>query len=332
MNSILKIQLLGICLFFASFSLFGEEKMAQEFGSSVKISKDSPQVTLAQLKGKAVLLVFFQSWCPKCNKWSGKMFKDIEKAHGNNPNVILFAIKTDGGGTSGAESYLKERNLNFKKWIVASDKSATYYKLLTGEDKLFKGVEVSPNGSYKIISGHSMIGRNYASIYGDQLKRILPDKKYRPELSNAVRNTELSAFKNALLECIKLSRDKKVKEDAKALKKDILEAASAKVKRLLLVLKDESSKERFSAFLTLRGLAIELKGTEPSKEAIKGLKEARSAPFMKKELKAEKVYMSIIKKASKMKRRKREEALRATLPKFAEKYSDTYYGRLAGKK
>ncbi|PCJ59717.1 MAG: hypothetical protein COA79_09945 [Planctomycetota bacterium] len=332
MSNQLKVLAVFLLLFISFFSIQSEEKFIPEFGDSIKFSKDSPQISLNQLKGKAVLLVFFQSWCPSCNKWSGKMFKKIETAHGDNPNVVLFAIKTDGGGTSGAEAYLKERKVNFKKWFIGTDKLGAYSQLFNTKKSLYGGVEVSPDGSYRKISDTSMAGRNFENIYGDQLKRILPEKKYIPELSGVVRNAEMSLFKLSLLECNKLSKNKKIRDEAKALKKDILEAASNKVKGLLIELNDDTQENRFISFMSLRSIAIELKGTASSKEAIKGLKIAKSAPFFKKELKAEKVYLSILSKASRMKRRKREEVLRATFPKFAEKYPDTYYGKLASRK
>ena len=68
-QNIVKIfKKLALSVLFVALSLssvdaaVGQGQPAPEFGSSVTFAKDHPEIKMADLKGKAVLLIFFQSY------------------------------------------------------------------------------------------------------------------------------------------------------------------------------------------------------------------------------------------------------------------------------
>lgn len=69
---------------------------APPFTRSLKWNTGSEAPSLDALEGKSVLVLFYQSWCPICNKWSGELFSQLTKQYGDDPKVVLVAIKTDG--------------------------------------------------------------------------------------------------------------------------------------------------------------------------------------------------------------------------------------------
>ena len=53
-----------------------------------------PPVSLEGLRGKTVVLIDYATWCPKCNKWSGEVCKQIKEAVQDKP-VVVLAINND---------------------------------------------------------------------------------------------------------------------------------------------------------------------------------------------------------------------------------------------
>jgi len=78
------------------------------------------------------------------------MFKQIDEKYGNDGRVVLAAIKTDGGGITGAKAYLRGK-INPDNWIIASDTNATHYKATVGKVGLFEYALIGPDG--EIVEG-----------------------------------------------------------------------------------------------------------------------------------------------------------------------------------
>ncbi len=49
---------------------------------------------LASLKGRIVLIDFFQLWCPGCQQFSVPLFNHWQKKYGDNENVVIVSIHT----------------------------------------------------------------------------------------------------------------------------------------------------------------------------------------------------------------------------------------------
>src|SRR5689334_14347454 len=66
--------------------------LAPEFWPTFSFDADSA-VQLADLKGKMVVMVFFQSCCPICNGWAPDFYEQMTKTYGDDRSVALIAMK-----------------------------------------------------------------------------------------------------------------------------------------------------------------------------------------------------------------------------------------------
>ena len=81
-------------------------KVMPEFGASVTFPKGEEPVTIAGLRGKVAVVLFFQSWCPICNGWAPDLVKQLEQQYAGQPGYVLIGIKTDGGTPEEAKAFL----------------------------------------------------------------------------------------------------------------------------------------------------------------------------------------------------------------------------------
>jgi len=140
-----------------------EAAPAPPFGSSITWNTGKETPSLEAMKGKAVLVVFFQSWCPLCNAWSGEVLQSFTETFKDDPRVVLVALKTDGGSVRDALSYLNGRaDTNY--WLVGTDENATFARQATGVDGLYTYAWITPEG----LIGES--GKAGSSVSGQRPK------------------------------------------------------------------------------------------------------------------------------------------------------------------
>ena len=85
---------------------------------------NSEPISLAQLKGKVVVIDFFQLWCPGCNRFSIPLMLQWEKKYKNAADVQLVGIHTvfEGHDYQTAErlrAYVKEKGIHHPVGIDA---------------------------------------------------------------------------------------------------------------------------------------------------------------------------------------------------------------------
>ena len=306
-----------------------------EFGNSVQFDKAGPEISISQLRGKAVLVVFFQSWCGICNGWAPKMLKQVEEAHGNNRAVVLVAIKTDGGGLAGAKDYLKGKGADLTKWCVGSDEGAAYYKQVHGNDELWGYALVGADGE---IVEQSKAGRYFtdgpdngkyllasADLFKScgQIGTILPaDKEYAGDSAKIARLAEFGCLGKALSMCNSAAQAD--------IKQDILKLVDTRMRQHMDVLKDVSKDgaSRYAAYKELGALAKQCPSLPVTTEANAMLSKANNAPVIQKERGAEAEYVALCQKMQKASKRD-QPRLRKELADLGKKYPDTKYGKIA---
>lgn len=78
---------------------------------------NSSPLTLKELKGKVVIVDFFQLWCPGCNSFSIPLMLKWEEAYKNNPAIQLLGIHTvfeghDYQTPERLRNYIKEKKIS----------------------------------------------------------------------------------------------------------------------------------------------------------------------------------------------------------------------------
>ena len=92
------------------------ENQAPEWVISEWINSEG--FTLFDMRGKVVIIDFFQLWCPGCNKFSGPLMKKWKQKYGDRKDIQLVAIHTVFEGHSQQtpkilRQYVKEKNITY---------------------------------------------------------------------------------------------------------------------------------------------------------------------------------------------------------------------------
>ncbi len=329
-------------IFLASAGLQAQTMPMPEF-DGVDFDRSMPRPTLAKLKGKAVFVMFFQSWCGICNKWAPEALGQFQKVHGNNKALVLIAIKTDGGGLTGAKNHLKACGADLSMWLVGTDPDAAFYKRLTGSDELWKYALVGPDGN---IAAQSSVGSYYTGsmpkryvIAGDRLLSdcsglttlLPPDKQYAPAVKSLVRIAEMGEPEIALTLCLAATAQPKSRDAAAELQADLQPIIEQRLSQRAAVLADmdATSPARYEALVDLIQMAKDLKSLPAATKLAPAINKAKQEPAMQTEARAEAAYRNALARLQKASARDKPRIVKE-LETLALKNPDTKYGQLAG--
>lgn len=340
MKKLLTLTLL--CAGWLAMSAPLQARQAPPFGDSLTWDTGKEAPALERLRGKSVLIVFFQDWCGICNRWSGDMFRQVGEAYADDPTVALIAIKTDGGSLRDAQDYLKTRT-DLRHWMVAVDENATYYRQATGQNKLYKYLWISPDGKV----GEFDDAGNYYDTNGGKTFALASEKSrknYRKDaaalmtmepalaegIGGAVTLAERGLFLAALAEVAKVGKAGGLDEDAARFRKRISDLLMAAVKEHKAVVEDEANENRYLSYLALEGIERDFGKSPPGLAAREVVAAEARAAWLEEEKDAESQYKAIMKRAARADDERGRERIARALKKLAEEHPDTVYGRMAG--
>lgn len=309
-----------------------------EFGPSIGYAKGDPALTVAGLRGKAVLVLFGQSWCGICNGWTPTLLSQIEANHGGKSGVVLLLVKTDGDAASG-RAYLAERKVDPERWFVVGDDGAAWTKAVMGEDTLWQYAVVDPAGSVveRGKAGMFSKGKDGGQVFSLARSKALEGAAKTatsllpagtvvpPGAARAAQLAEVGCFAEAFAALAGAP-----KADADAFRGALLAGASTRVGALAATLAGEAP-DRFAAYLALRDLAAAMKGSEPAKQAEAAMKEAAKLKPIQRELAAEKAWKGALARIESMPVSKREAATAQARADFAKAYADTWFAGTVGR-
>jgi cytochrome oxidase Cu insertion factor (SCO1/SenC/PrrC family) len=314
--------------------------LAPEFGPSVTFDAQDPPVQLADLRGKMVIVLFFQSWCPICNGWSPELLKQMTDAHGDDRSVALVALYTDGSAAEGKQ-YLKGKGADLSKWIVAADVGGTYYQRVSGGNALYGYAIIDPDGrladkgkagSYFNRPGGKafvLADKGVRTKHGGSAQPILPAAAdYGPELAPVVRVVEAGNFRMGF-KGVKLFADKpKTKDAAGKLRDDLTAALSTRVTAWTAALTGSDPVAKYEAYRNLRAVSA-MSDVEPGKAAKAALATVKADKELAKEEKAESAYWAMFAKAMQFDLDQRRTQLSPALKQFAAAHKGTVYAERA---
>ena len=289
-----------------------------EFGPSIQFDPSGPQPTVAKLKGKAAIILFFESEDKASNVWAGELIQEMEEAYGTNQTVVLIGIKTDGGSTTSAKGYLAGKGANTDSWIVGCDKGAKYSTDLVGDPKWYY-LLVGSDGN---IVERGKAGTTHNVVVGPDKKRekhynlanpkilkacgkvstVLPaGKTYQPSVRPLARLAELGDAEKALVLCTGLLAKPKEKQAASELLADLQPVVEKRIADRLALLGDAAgaSAARYDAFNELAEIQKDLKTHQLASKIAPALTKARQYPALQKEARADSAYQRLLARAQK---------------------------------
>ena len=113
---VVAIILYGIILLAEKTEADSSDNLAPEWVISEWINSEG--LTLADLRGKVVIIDFFQLWCPGCNKFSGPLMNKWNNKYSGRKDIQLVGIHTVFEGHSQQtpkrlRQYVKEKNITY---------------------------------------------------------------------------------------------------------------------------------------------------------------------------------------------------------------------------
>jgi len=311
------------------------------FAPSISWERGQEGARLEAMEGKSVLVLFFQSWCPICNGWSGAMLKQVEEAYGDDPGVVLVALKTDGGSVKDAMTYLSSRT-NTDKWLVGVDEGGAYHLQVTGKDELFAYLWVKPDGSIGDVAKTGVTvnkpGPKQYWITRDQAKSAFR-KGTAPlvnwggevpsDLQPVARLAERGNFARAIAESSKLKSRSDLSAPVGDFQKQVAALMAKRLEKLSARVEDEGNERRYFDYLALRDMEKDFSGMAFARTAQQAADKHKSAPWLATEEKAKQGYDGIMRKADRADDAKDREKITKALAELSTAYPGTSYGKLA---
>ena len=222
-----------------------------EIPDSVVFRKSDPQLTLSDCRDRAVVVVFFQSWCPICNKWAPGAIKALQESEmAKNPSVIFVAVKSDGGTLEQAEAFFKGKGGDLNRWIVGIDPGAAMEKAINGKDELWTMAVIGQDQKINTLTSVlSSLPKPDSTLQALNLSR-----PFSGDMGAALKYFAIRKYATAL----SLAQKSKDKDQAIAFKADIDKILSVEVKELTDIVSksDLSAGEAWNAIA--RGKAIDV--------------------------------------------------------------------------
>ena len=308
-----------------------------DFGKSVEFAKEDQGFTASDLNGKAVFVLYFQSWCGICNGWAPSAIKAFQKAHSAKDGFIFIALKTDGGSVKAAKKFFESKGGDSSRWLVGVDNKAALYKKHFKKTGLWEYMLIDQKGEIKKKSNFGAFfkigGKKVWSIQGKHFLQGFPKISgsikipTQPQLKKAATFVELGQYNKAFSLIKSAKVDNKIKAEFQNTVNTIVEN---KLVSSIKLLKDDkaSSWERFQAMEFVNKVKyLRVKGV---KEALSVANKARTVKEISNEQRASKEYLRIMSKYKPGSKRS-VESTEKSLKNLANNFPDTHYGKLASK-
>jgi hypothetical protein len=292
------------------------------------------EATSDAIKGKAVFILQFVTWCPICNKWAPEMLDEIKAETADKP-VVFLAIATDVDATA-AKAYMTKRNFTGPNILYGSDatinaqlgvdaKNLWNFAWFAPDGKLmYRGPcgFSSENGKNEFLlvqlikDGHGNSKAKF-SFLSEDMSADLKKIAWAAELGDL---PALAQFSKSHAQELLSSGDR---DQFRAICTKALDGQLKSVKRKFI----GDIPEQIEAFRAANKLSIAFPDVPQAKTAAKLAAALSNDPAFRKELSAQKNFQAGVAAAT---YGKESQALRL-LHNAADDYPDTYFGERAKK-
>jgi thiol-disulfide isomerase/thioredoxin/ribosomal protein S20 len=246
-----------------------------------------PPVTLEGLRGKTVVLLDYATWCPKCNKWSGEVCKQVKEFIVDKPVVVLAVNNDETLGN--VRPYLEARDFLAPNIVHGYDPTIAKRN---GLPDLWGYMIIDPKGQ---IVDKGQVG----SYFGGDANKVYVLTKKLQEQANLGEFTVIDAkmsdaVKNALWPMelgVGAGVDlRKFKGEQKEQVEEALAKYSKKELDKIHKLAEGDVASQFAAYDRAAAFGVQFKGTASAKEARKAALALEADSKFKRELAAKKAY------------------------------------------
>ena len=282
-----------------------------------------PGITRDALKGKTAIVLVYATWCPKCNKWSGRLFDQLKDALKGRP-VIVLAVNADKTPRS-ARGYIAQRNFNAPN-IIHGYHPALHTRLGFNSN-LFRYVQIGPSGKIdrKGSAGMKDQGGNFGLPERIKNAQNLGEFLFiAPEMPESLQALlwpcELGRMSDTALQAAqkKLPVDQK-----KALQAAIDNFLDTRLEQIRANYKG-SMPERLEAYAAAALMSKMFRSSQQSKKAKQVVAFMEKDNKFKQELAAQKAYQSALERIA-AKPQRRISLLKA----IARRFKGTHFGDMA---
>lgn len=247
-----------------------------EFPGSVVFRKSDPQLTLSDCRDRAVVVVFFQSWCPICNQWAPTALKQLQESEmAKNPGVLFVAVKSDGGTLEQAEAFLKDKGVDLNRWIIGVDPDSVMEKAVMGNSKLWQYALINKAGKiaklYGVGSRFSSGPKNGKYVIAIpepalECEALKLSRQYTGDMGAAVKFLAVRKYSVAW----SLAQKSANKDQAIAFKADIDKILSIEVNELMGIVgkSDLSAGDAWNAIARCKAIEISVAGLAELKKLV----------------------------------------------------------------
>lgn len=284
---------------------------------------NSPPVSPEQLKGKLVVLYFFEEDCPRCREaWPDKL--DLAKKYADKP--VVFIGVNSGTQPDKLQTYLRETGVNWPT-IVDVDRSLERFAKV-GEISLQNISQLS------VITPQGELQRGSWSDWEGTIERYISDAKWRidpTEIPAALKpiwqNVELGNFGAALSA---LAKSKKFKDEkSQAAIEKLNGAITDEFNEQLAAAKSaEEAGNKWGAYQRYHAMTVMFKSLPDAKEVKDAEKKLAADTAVAREIKA----ATMLAKATQSKGSSSaagEKRRTAALQAIVKDYADTAAGKQA---
>jgi thiol-disulfide isomerase/thioredoxin len=319
-QGIIMLRSVSYALFLIACLSTGVLAEAPQFPSTWVNSKG---LSAQGLKGKVVVLYYYEEDCPRCRgKWPG--LKAVSEKYKGKP--VVFIAVNSGNDSSAVTSYMKAVDVN---WPVIVDQDRSFERKsgvgTISLQNIYQAKIIAPDGSFQVASPANL---------DSTIQRYLPNAKWRIDPATvpaslkaawaALEQGQYAAALPPVQRSLK-SSDEKTKAAAQKMYDSIVEDLT---RRLAEAKKAEEAGHTWTAFNAYQSIANDFKTHPKAKEARSAVSKLRRDKKVKRELIAAGALANIQKMAASTSKRNRQQA-KAGLAELVSKFGDTEAGQAA---